>query len=208
MQTELYIDGQWRKGAEGDSFVVVNPATEEPLASVASAEIADADAALDAAQAAFPEWAGRSPRQRSEVLRKIFELMTEQLPELARTITLENGKARADAMGEAAYAAEFFRWFAEEAVRADGLVVRAPASGARIVVHHKPAGVAALVTPWNFPAAMGTRKIAPALAAGCPVIVKPASATPLTMLALAPLFEEAGRRRGSSTSCRPRNPAP
>ena len=196
MQTELYIDGQWRKGAAGDSFVVVNPATEEPLASVASAEIADADAALDAAQAAFPEWAGRSPRQRSEILRKIFELMTARLPEVARTITLENGKARADAMGEAAYAAEFFRWFAEEAVRADGLVVRAPASGARIVVHHKPAGVAVLVTPWNFPAAMGTRKIAPALAAGCPVIVKPASATPLTMLALAPLFEEAGLPKG------------
>ena len=122
--------------------------------------------------------------------------MTARLPDFARLITLENGKARADAMGEAAYAAEFFRWFAEEAVRADGLIVRAPASGARIVVQHKPAGVAALVTPWNFPAAMGTRKIAPALAAGCPVIIKPASATPLTMLALAPLFEEAGVPKG------------
>ncbi len=196
MHTELYIDGRWREGAAKERFDVVNPATEETLASVASAELADADAALDAAQAAFPEWASRPPRQRSETLRRIFELMTARLPELARLITLENGKARADAMGEAVYAAEFFRWFAEEAVRADGLVVRAPASGARIVVQHKPAGIAALVTPWNFPAAMGTRKIAPALAAGCSVIIKPASATPLTMLALMPLFEEAGLPKG------------
>ncbi len=196
MHTELYIDGQWRDGAAKERFDVVNPATEETLASVASAEIADADAALDAAQAAFAEWASRTPRQRSESLRKVFELMTARLPDIARLITLENGKARADAMGEAGYAAEFFRWFAEEAVRADGLVVRAPASGARIVVQHKPAGIAALVTPWNFPAAMGTRKIAPALAAGCPVIIKPASATPLTMLELVPLFEQAGVPKG------------
>ena len=166
------------------------------LASVASAEIADADAALDAAQAAFADWASRSPRQRSETLRKIFDLMTARLPDIARLITLENGKARTDAMGEAVYAAEFFRWFSEEAVRADGLVVRAPASGARIVVQYKPAGIAALVTPWNFPAAMGTRKIAPALAAGCPVLIKPASATPLTILELMPLFEEAGVPKG------------
>ncbi len=196
MYTELYIDGSWREGAAKERFDVVNPATEETLASVASAEIADADAALNAAQAAFADWASRSPRHRSETLRKIFDLMTARLPDIARLITLENGKARADAMGEAAYAAEFFRWFAEEAVRADGLVVRAPASGARIVVQHKPAGIAALVTPWNFPAAMGTRKIAPALAAGCPVIIKPASATPLTMLELMPLFEQAGVPKG------------
>ena len=122
--------------------------------------------------------------------------MTERQEEFARLITLENGKARADAMGEAAYAAEFFRWFAEEAVRADGLITRGPASGARIVVQHKPAGIAVLVTPWNYPAAMGTRKIAPALAAGCPVIIKPASETPLTMLALMPLLEEAGMPKG------------
>ncbi|MGO9421368.1 NAD-dependent succinate-semialdehyde dehydrogenase, partial [Roseiarcus sp.] len=153
-------------------------------------------AALDAAQAAFADWASRSPRQRSETLRKIFDLMTARLQDIARLITLENGKASADAVGEAVYAAEFFRWFAEEAVRADGLVVRAPASGARILVQYKPAGIAALVTPWNFPAAMGTRKIAPALAAGCPVIIKPASATPLTMLELMPLFEEAGVPKG------------
>jgi succinate-semialdehyde dehydrogenase/glutarate-semialdehyde dehydrogenase len=122
--------------------------------------------------------------------------MTARLDHFARLITLENGKARADAMGEATYAAEFFRWFAEEAVRADGMITRAPSSGARIIVQHKPAGIAVLVTPWNYPAAMGTRKIAPALAAGCPVIIKPAGETPLTMLALMPLLEEAGVPKG------------
>lgn len=194
--TDLYINGEWRQGAGGERFDVFNPATEEVLARVASAEIADADAALDAAEAAFEDWACRKPRERAEVLRKAFELMTARLDDLARLITLENGKAGADARGEAAYAAEFFRWFSEEAVRADGLITNAPASGARIVVQHKPAGIAVLVTPWNYPAAMGTRKIAPALAAGCPVIIKPASETPLTMLALMPLLEEAGVPKG------------
>jgi succinate-semialdehyde dehydrogenase/glutarate-semialdehyde dehydrogenase len=188
--TDLYINGQWRPGAE--RFDVYNPADEQVLASVASADIADADAALDAAERAMKEWAVRTPRARSEILRTAWELMTARLEEFAHLITLENGKARADAMGEAGYAAEFFRWFAEEAVRADGLITHAPASGARIIVQHKPAGLAVQVTPWNYPAAMGTRKIAPALAAGCGVIIKPASETPLTMLALMPLLEEAG----------------
>ncbi|TRD23209.1 NAD-dependent succinate-semialdehyde dehydrogenase [Palleronia caenipelagi] len=192
--TDLYIDGEWRQTAE--RFDVLNPATEEVLASVASADIADADAALDAAERAMADWASRTPRARSEILRKAWELMTARLDHFAHLITLENGKARADAMGEATYAAEFFRWFAEEAVRADGLITHAPASGARIVVQHKPAGLAVLVTPWNYPAAMGTRKIAPALAAGCGVIIKPASETPLTMLALMPLLEEAGVPKG------------
>jgi succinate-semialdehyde dehydrogenase/glutarate-semialdehyde dehydrogenase len=194
--TNLYINGDWREGASAERFDVVNPATEEVIASVASADIADADAALDAAEAAFAGWAARKPRERSEILRCAWELMTARLDDFARLITLENGKARADAMGEAAYAAEFFRWFAEEAVRADGMIAHAPSSGARIVVQHKPAGIAVLVTPWNYPAAMGTRKIAPALAAGCPVIIKPASETPLTMLALMPLLEEAGVPKG------------
>jgi succinate-semialdehyde dehydrogenase/glutarate-semialdehyde dehydrogenase len=194
--TDLYIDGQWRAGASGIRFDVMNPATEQVLASVASAEIADADAALDAAEKAMKHWAAQTPRHRSEVLRKAWELMTARLPEFAKLITLENGKANADAMGEATYAAEFFRWFAEEAVRADGMITHAPASGARIIVQHKPAGIAVLVTPWNYPAAMGTRKIAPALAAGCAVIIKPASETPLTMLALMPLLEEAGVPKG------------
>ena len=192
LPTDLYIDGAFRPGADGTRFDVLNPATETIIASVASAEIADADAALDAAERAMADWAARTPRARSEVLRKAWELMTARLDDFAHLITLENGKARADAMGEATYAAEFFRWFAEEAVRADGLITQAPASGARILVQHKPAGLAVLVTPWNYPAAMGTRKIAPALAAGCGVVIKPASETPLTMLALMPLLEEAG----------------
>lgn len=190
--TNLYINGTWREGAEQERFEVLNPATEAPLTTVASAGIADANAALDAAETAMKDWAARTPRQRSEVLRKAWELMTGRLEHFARLITLENGKARTDAIGEATYAAEFFRWFAEEAVRADGMITHAPASGARIMVQHKPAGLAVLVTPWNYPAAMGTRKIAPALAAGCAVIIKPASETPLTMLALMPLLEEAG----------------
>jgi succinate-semialdehyde dehydrogenase/glutarate-semialdehyde dehydrogenase len=195
-KTNLYIDGQWREGTQAERFDVINPADETVLASVASATVKDAIDALDAAQAAFKDWAGRTPRARSVILRKAYELMTAQLEDFARLITLENGKAHSDAIGEATYAAEFFRWFSEEAVRSDGILTHAPASGARIMVQHKPAGIAVLVTPWNYPAAMGTRKIAPALAAGCPVIIKPASETPLTMLALMPLLEEAGVPKG------------
>ena len=190
--TELYIGGVWRPAASGERFAVTNPADETVIAEVASADVGDAMAALDAAQDAFPGWAARKPRERAEVLRKAFELMSDRAGDFARLITLENGKAGGDALGEARYSAEFFRWFAEEAVRIEGQIGHAPSSGARIMVRHAPAGVAVLVTPWNFPAAMGARKIAPALAAGCPVIVKPASETPLTMLALAALLEEAG----------------
>ena len=194
--TDLYIDGAWQPGSDGQRFDVITPADETVIASVASATVDDAKAAINAAEKAFGEWAARTPRERSIVLRKAFDLMTERLHDFARLITLENGKATADAMGEATYAAEFFRWFSEEAVRADGLIAHAPASGARIIVQQKPAGIAVLITPWNYPAAMGTRKIAPALAAGCPVIIKPASETPLTMLALMPLLEEAGVPKG------------
>ena len=194
--TDLYINGIFKSGAQNIRFDVINPADETVLASVASAEIDDANEALDAAQNAFADWASRTPRNRSEILRKAYELMVERLDDFAKLITLENGKAGNDARGEAAYAAEFFRWFSEEAVRSDGMITHAPASGARIIVQHKPAGIAVLVTPWNYPAAMGTRKIAPALAAGCPVIIKPASETPLTMLALMPLLEEAGVPNG------------
>ena len=194
--TDLYIDGAWQPGSDGQRFKVINPADETVIASVASATVDDAKAAINAAEKAFGEWAARTPRERSIVLRKAFDLMTERLHDFAKLITLENGKATADAMGEATYAAEFFRWFSEEAVRADGLIAHAPASGARIIVQQKPAGIAVLITPWNYPAAMGTRKIAPALAAGCPVIIKPASETPLTMLALMPLLEEAGVPKG------------
>jgi succinate-semialdehyde dehydrogenase / glutarate-semialdehyde dehydrogenase len=190
--TDLWIGGKWRKSSDGGRFDVIDPATENKVASVASATVEDAKAALDAASAAFPGWAGKKPRERGEILRKSFELIMRDAERLAKLITIENGKALADSRSEVAYAAEFFRWFAEEAVRNVGDFSRAPASGARILVHHKPAGIAVLVTPWNFPAAMATRKIGPALAAGCPVVLKPASDTPLTMLALMPILEEAG----------------
>lgn len=189
---KLYIDGQWRDASDGGSFDVLNPADETVLAAVASGTVEDAMACLDAAESAFADWRARSPRQRGEVLRCAYELFVERIDDIARLITLENGKAGADATGEARYAAEFFRWYAEEAVRSAGHVGLAPATGARIVVHQKPAGIAVLVTPWNYPAAMGARKIGPALAAGCPVVIKPASETPLTMLALMPILEEAG----------------
>src|SRR6059058_2228816 len=190
--TDLWIGGQWRKASDDGRFDVVDPATENTIASVASATVEDAKAAVDAASDAFVPWAAKKPRERGEILRKSFELIMRDAERLAKLITIENGKALSDSRGEVAYAAEFFRWYAEEAVRAIGQVSRAPSSGARIFVHHKPAGVAVLVTPWNFPAAMATRKIGPALAAGCPVVLKPASETPLTMLALMPLLEEAG----------------
>src|SRR6202162_6400968 len=194
--TDLYIGGKWRPATDKGRFDVIDPATEAKIASVASAGTPDAKAAVDAASDAFPGWAARKPRERGEILRKAFELIMQQSERFARLITLENGKALADSRGEVAYAAEFFRWYAEEAVRNIGDVSRAPASGARILVQHKPAGVAVLVTPWNFPAAMATRKIGPALAAGCTVILKPASETPLTALAIADLLEQAGVPRG------------
>jgi succinate-semialdehyde dehydrogenase/glutarate-semialdehyde dehydrogenase len=190
--TDLWIGGKWRKSSDGARFDVIDPATENKVASVASATVEDAKAALDAASAAFPGWAAKKPRERGEILRKAFELIMRDAERLAKLITIENGKALSDSRGEVAYAAEFFRWFAEEAVRNVGQNSTAPASGARILVHHKPAGIAVLVTPWNFPAAMATRKIGPALAAGCSVVLKPASDTPLTMLALMPILEEAG----------------
>src|SRR4249920_554328 len=190
--TDHWIGGKWRKASDGGRFDVIDPATERKIASVASATVDDAKAALDAAEGAFEGWAGRKPRERAEILRKAYDLIMRGAERFAKLITLENGKALPDSRGEVAYAAEFFRWYAEEAVRNIGEVSRAPASGARIFVHHKPAGIAVLVTPWNFPAAMATRKIGPALAAGCPVVLKPASDTPLTMLALMPALEEAG----------------
>ena len=190
--TDLWIGGQWRKSSDGARFDVIDPATENKIASVASASVDDAKAAIDAAQDAFAGWAAKKPRERAEILRKAFEVIVRDAERFAKLITIENGKALSDSKGEVLYSAEFFRWNAEEAVRNIGQVYMAPASGARVVAQHKPAGVAVLVTPWNFPAAMATRKIGPALAAGCPVVLKPASETPLTMLALMPLLEEAG----------------
>jgi succinate-semialdehyde dehydrogenase/glutarate-semialdehyde dehydrogenase len=190
--TDLWIGGKWKKASDGARFDVIDPATEKVIASVASATVDDAKAAVDAAQEAFPAWAAKKPRERAEILRKAYEVIMRDAERFAKLITLENGKALSDSRGEIAYAAEFFRWYAEEAVRNIGQISMAPATGARIVAQHKPAGIAVLVTPWNFPAAMATRKIGPALAAGCPVVLKPASDTPLTMLALMPALEEAG----------------
>ena len=190
--TDLWIGGKWKKASDGGRFDVIDPATEKTIASVASATVEDAKAAIDAADAAFPAWAAKKPRERAEILRKAFEIIMRDAERFAKIITLENGKSLTDSRGEIAYAAEFFRWYAEEAVRNVGQVSIAPASGARIVAQQKPAGIAVLVTPWNFPAAMATRKIGPALAAGCPVVLKPASDTPLTMLALMQALEEAG----------------
>ena len=190
METDLFIGGKWVAAAS--RFDVLDPATGDVVASVSDGGVADAAAAVDAAAAALPDWAATPPRQRSEVLRRAFELITERAGDLAKLISLENGKALVDAKGEVTYAAEFFRWYAEEAVRGDGLVTTAPSGANRIIVVRQPVGVCVLVTPWNFPAAMATRKIGPALAAGCTVILKPASDTPLTALAMAGILAEAG----------------
>jgi succinate-semialdehyde dehydrogenase/glutarate-semialdehyde dehydrogenase len=190
--TDLYIGGQWRPASDGARFDVEDPATEQTVVSVASASVDDCMAAVDAAQAAFGPWAAKTPRERGEILRRAYEIMIREKERIAKIITLENGKGLDDSRAEAAYAAEFFRWNAEEAVRVIGQTSIAPSTGAHILTYYKPAGVSLLVTPWNFPAAMATRKIGPALAAGCSVVIKPASATPLTMLALMPILEEAG----------------
>jgi succinate-semialdehyde dehydrogenase/glutarate-semialdehyde dehydrogenase len=190
--TDLFVGGKWQPAGDGGRFDVGDPATGQPIASVANATLADGAAAVDAAAAALPEWAATAPRQRGEVLREAWRLMTDRADFLARLMVAENGKALADAKAEVSYAAEFFRWYAEEAVRLHGTVLTAPSGANRILVVHQPIGVAVLVTPWNFPAAMATRKIGPALAAGCSVILKPASETPLTALALADLLATAG----------------
>lgn len=190
--TDLYIDGRWREASDGATFDVIDPATEQSVATVASASTADALDAVRSAANALDQWAATPARQRSEVLRRAYELMSARAEQIAVLIALENGKALPDARAEVAYAAEFFRWYAEEAVRVIGSVHHAPAGGYRIVVQHQPIGVAVLVTPWNYPAAMATRKIGPALAAGCTVVLKPATDTPLTALVLADLLTEAG----------------
>ena len=196
VRTELYIDGAWRSASDGAHIEVLDPAREEVIASVASASIADGLAAVDAAHRALPAWAATPPRRRAEILRRAFELMTGRAEDLAKLISQENGKALKDARGEAVYAAEFFRWYSEEAVRNISEISTNPGGTNRILVLQQPVGVSILVTPWNFPAAMATRKIGPALAAGCTVILKPASETPLTALALAMLLEEAGVPKG------------
>ena len=189
--TRLLIGGQWSPGRQG-VLPVINPATEEPIAEVADASPEDALDAVGAAAAALPGWAARAPRERGECLRRAFELMIERAEPLARLMVLENGKALPDARGEIPYAAEFFRWYAEEAVRIEGRLVDRAVRGQQDHGHRQPVGVSVLITPWNFPAAMATRKIGPALAAGCTVVLKPAKETPLTALAVAGILAEAG----------------
>ncbi len=189
--TGLLIGGDWAAGSAG-TLPVIDPATEDPIAEVASATPADALAAVAAAHAALPGWAATPPRERAECLRRAWALMIERAESIARLMVLENGKALRDARGEVTYAAEFFRWYAEEAVRIDGALATAPSGANRIMVTRQPVGVSVLVTPWNFPAAMATRKIGPALAAGCTVVLKPAKETPLCALAVAQILREAG----------------
>jgi succinate-semialdehyde dehydrogenase/glutarate-semialdehyde dehydrogenase len=193
---DLWVGGRARPASDGGRFDVIDPATGGVLTSVANGTVDDAMACVDAAAAAAESWAATAPRARAEILRRAFELMTARADEIAHLISLENGKALPDARGETAYAAEFFRWYAEEAVRASGSVMTAPSGANRIVVLQQPVGIAVLVTPWNFPAAMATRKIGPALAAGCPVILKPASDTPLTALLMAQILADAGVPEG------------
>jgi succinate-semialdehyde dehydrogenase/glutarate-semialdehyde dehydrogenase len=190
--TDLFIGGQWRKGSRDNRIAVINPSDGTVLERVADADAGDAIAAVDAAANAASAWAATPARKRSEILRKCFELMTRDAEALARLISLENGKALKDARGEVAYAAEFFRWFAEEAVRINGDLSVAPSGANRILVQYQPIGVSLMITPWNFPAAMATRKIAPALAAGCTCVLKPATETPLTAYAVAKILSEAG----------------
>lgn len=194
---QLYINGEWRDARGGKTLAVHDPSTGKVLCSVADASVEDGWDALHAAEAAQAELAALAPRKRAEILMRAFELMHERKDDLAWLMTLEMGKPLAEAAGEVVYAAEFFRHFAEEATRIGGNYQTAPAGNARFLIHKQPVGPSILITPWNFPLAMGTRKIGPALAAGCTSVLKPAAQTPLSMLALAGLLEEAGVPAGA-----------
>jgi succinate-semialdehyde dehydrogenase/glutarate-semialdehyde dehydrogenase len=193
---QLFIGGEWRDAAGGETLGVEDPSTGETLVEVADATPEDAVAALDAAVAVQEEWAAHAPRERGEILRHTFEAMTERADELALLMTLEMGKPLAESKAEIAYASEFLRWFSEEAVRIEGRFATAPNGAGRLITMKQPVGPCYAITPWNFPAAMGTRKIGPAVAAGCTMVIKPAQQTPLSMLALAKLLEEAGLPAG------------
>ena len=194
MRTQLYINGQWVPGAS--TVAVTDPSDGSVIAQVAIADDAQCEAAIAAADAVAVEWAATAPRFRSEILRKAFEIMTAEIEEIATLISRENGKAMPDARGEATYAAEFFRWFAEEAVRTPGDFRMSPSGDKRILVTHQPIGLSILITPWNFPAGMATRKIGPAIAAGCTMILKPATETPLTAMHIVDILERAGLPKG------------
>ena len=194
MRTQLYIDGKWVDGS--GKMPVYDPSDGSVIAEVATAGESDIEAAIAAAHRAQPDWAKTTPRYRSELLRKAFELMIAESDALATLVSRENGKVFSDAKGEVAYAAEFFRWFAEETVRVPGDFRMSPSGDKRILVTHQPVGVSLLITPWNFPAGMATRKLGPALAAGCTVILKPAGETPLTALAIVDILERVGVPKG------------
>ena len=190
LSTQLYIDGKWVNGAS--TMPVTDPSNESVIANVQISSEEQCIQAVDAAHRAFKSWAKTAPRVRGEILRKAFEIMVAEADRLAEIISRENGKVLSDAKGEVLYAAEFFRWFSEEAVRINGEFRTSPSGDKRIIVTKQPIGVSLLITPWNFPAAMATRKIGPALAAGCTVILKPAGETPLTALAIIEILERAG----------------
>ena len=194
--TGLFIDGAWRDASDGARVQVEDPSTGLAFASVADATVTDGGDALAAASAAQASWAATAPRERSELLRAAYELLTERAEDFATLMTLEMGKPLAEARGEVAYGAEFFRWFSEEAVRISGRWMTAPNGATRLLTMKKPVGPTLMITPWNFPLAMGTRKIGPAIAAGCTMVVKPATQTPLSMLALAALLDEVGLPAG------------
>ncbi|WP_207837382.1 NAD-dependent succinate-semialdehyde dehydrogenase [Williamsia soli] len=196
LPTGLYINGEWAPAADGATFDVENPATGEVIATVAKGGQADATAAIEAAAAHQKSWAATAPRERSEILRRAYELILDRQDDLALIMTTEMGKPLAEAKGEVAYAAEFFRWFSEEAVRIGGDHTTTGDGKNRILVTKEPVGPCILITPWNFPLAMGTRKIGPAIAAGCTMVFKPAELTPLTILALTEILTEAGLPRG------------
>jgi succinate-semialdehyde dehydrogenase/glutarate-semialdehyde dehydrogenase len=190
--TQLYIGGQWRAGSGGATLPVEDPSTGESLIEVADATPEDALAALGAAADAQAAWTATAPRERGEILRRAYELLLERIDELALVMTLEMGKALGESRAEISYAAEFLRWFSEEAVRIHGRYMTNTTGAGRILTMRQPVGPCVFVTPWNFPTAMGTRKIAPAIAAGCTMVVKPAQQTPLSMLALARVLQDAG----------------
>lgn len=192
----LFIGGSWRDSSSGATLAVEDPATGRPLAHVADATVADGKAALDAAVAAQADWAATPPRDRGEILRAAWERIQERAGDFAMLMTLEMGKPLAESMGEVAYGGEFFRWFSEEAVRISGRWSTSPNGATRLMTMKQPVGPVLMITPWNFPLAMGTRKIGPAIAAGCTMVVKPAAQTPLTMLALAQLLDEVGLPKG------------
>jgi succinate-semialdehyde dehydrogenase / glutarate-semialdehyde dehydrogenase len=193
---QLFVGGEWRDATGGATLDVEDPSTGETIAAVADATPEDAASALDAACGVQAEWAAHPPRERGEILRRAYDAITERADELALIMTLEMGKPLAESKAEVSYASEFLRWFAEEAVRIEGRFATAPNGAGRLLTMRQPVGPCYMITPWNFPMAMGTRKIGPAVAAGCTMVVKPAQQTPLSMLALAEILDEAGLPKG------------